>query len=205
MQFGGVIAEPCYTAFNGHAGRQASTDVSMSALGSFLITLRTPLGRTPGYAPIEFASLEDAYCDVCAGIPETAGALLREGLDPMACSYLICDPVGTIVMDVLFTDLLRPHLRQDLEAPEPITKRALPGQESLVQAAELRASAWAECERTRRAITRSKVLMSDADRLASALKARPGERRPRDTPAACCSGVGAVGARRALAGSRAPV
>jgi hypothetical protein len=177
----------------------------MSALGSFLIVLRTPLGRKPGFAPIEFASLEAAYCDVCAGIPETAGALLREGLDPMACSYLICDPAGAILMDVPFTDLLRPLLRQDTELPGATAERALPGREGLVQAAKLHATARAECERSRRAIKRSKVLMSDAHRLASALKTRLGERHKRTVPEASPAEAAPVATRRVLAGARAPV
>jgi hypothetical protein len=177
----------------------------MSAHGSFLITLRTPLGRTPGYAPLEFASLEAAYCDVCTDIPDAAAALLRDGLDPMACSYLICDHTGTVVMDVPFTDVLRPHLGQDIRPPTLPAERAILGQDSLAQAAELRASAWAACERARRAIERSKALMSDADRLAAALKTQLDERHGRVAAAAYPSEAATVRVRRALAGARAPV
>jgi len=57
---------------------------------------------------LEFGSLEEAYLDVCASIPEAARDLLIKRMDPLSPSYKIADARGRVLLDVPFTDILAP-------------------------------------------------------------------------------------------------
>lgn len=82
------------------------------------LDLRTPDGVEPGQL-LPFVSLEAAYCDVYAAIPDAAAALLAGGLDPMACSYLMRGEDGRVLAEIRFSELVRakppPPVRRDAE------------------------------------------------------------------------------------------
>lgn len=89
---------------------------------SFLIRLRAGDGTVRLLGDLGFASVEDAYLDACAAIPEAAGEELRARRNPFHCAFLIADQAGTVLLEVPFTDLLLPSERvpaRPRPAPEP--------------------------------------------------------------------------------------
>lgn len=71
----------------------------------FAADLRTPRGVEPGEL-IPFHDLEAACCDIYAAIPHTAAQLLRDGVDPMACAYLVRDEEDRLLVEISFAELL---------------------------------------------------------------------------------------------------
>lgn len=68
-----------------------------------------------GIDAIVYPSFEAAYLEVVASIPDMAADLLRRGLDPMKCAFLICDADDRLVETVHFRELVR----CDAQAPRP--------------------------------------------------------------------------------------
>jgi hypothetical protein len=73
----------------------------------FFFHLRTPDGIRRGSDLLPFHGVEAACCDIVATIPQAAADLLRAGIDPMRCSYLICDAADNLMMEVDFGELVR--------------------------------------------------------------------------------------------------
>ena len=75
---------------------------------SFYIHFSDGKRTFPSDLSVEFADLEQAYLEVCAGIPEMAHDLLIKRQDPMAAFYTIADDQGRTLMTVPFTEILKP-------------------------------------------------------------------------------------------------
>jgi len=72
----------------------------------FFLTFSDQRYLWPNDLGLEFASLEHAYLQVCAAIPEVARDLLADRQDPLTASCDICDDHGRVLMTVPFTDVL---------------------------------------------------------------------------------------------------
>lgn len=64
--------------------------------------------KLPSDLGLQFASLDQAYIEVCRTIPEIARELLIKRQDPLAASCTIADAKGRTLMTVPFTDVLSP-------------------------------------------------------------------------------------------------
>lgn len=74
----------------------------------FLLHIKTPAGIRRAIAPVQFPDLASAHHNVREDIPELAAELLRSGVNPMLCAYLICNTEGALLLEVPFTDLVEP-------------------------------------------------------------------------------------------------
>lgn len=81
------------------------------------LDLKTPTGIAPGETLTPFSSFEAACCDVYAAMPATAADLLRVGIDPMDCSYIVRSEDGRDMTEIFFSELVRGR------APSPAPDR----------------------------------------------------------------------------------
>jgi hypothetical protein len=139
--------------------------VSQNAL-FFQVSVRTPDGGQSRRSFMEFSSVEAACCDVVAAIPDVAADMLRDGIDPMQCAYLIYDEHGTLLMEVPFTDLLRTVAKRPDEPvlpPHPSASgSAVPDDALLARSAFLREIASAARDRSTRTIQRCREISAAA-------------------------------------------
>jgi len=87
---------------------------------NFLITLRTPKFAWPLFESVPFESVEAAYLDVCAAIPDAAADLLRERINPFHCVFLISDESGALLMEVPLSELLPRTSEAARQAERPL-------------------------------------------------------------------------------------
>jgi len=78
---------------------------------SFLIRVRSGDGTVRLLGELDVASLEEAYLDACAAIPDAASQEIRERRNPFRCAFIIGGLDGTVLLEVPFTDLLSPSER----------------------------------------------------------------------------------------------
>ena len=95
----------------------------MTSSRSFFTHLMTSEQVERGIDATVYPSFEAAYLEVVASIPDVAADLLRRGLDPMKCAFLICDGDDRLVETVHFSELVQCKIepleprRQDLLLP----------------------------------------------------------------------------------------
>lgn len=77
----------------------------------FFVSLRTPERTEPALGSLQFESLEEAYLDACAAIPDTAADLLRRRRNPFHCAFVISGEDGGLLLEIPFTDILPPSER----------------------------------------------------------------------------------------------
>lgn len=87
----------------------------MTSERSFFTHLMTSEKVERGIAAISYPSFEAAYLEVVASIPGIAADVLRRGLDPMTCAFLICDQDDRLLETVHFRELVR----NKTAVPEP--------------------------------------------------------------------------------------
>jgi len=93
---------------------------------SFVIRLRTGDGTVRLLGDLVFETVEEAYLDACAAIPEAAGAELRARRNPFRCAFLIAEHDGAVLMEVPFSDILPPSERESSRSdPALLPVRAL--------------------------------------------------------------------------------
>lgn len=90
----------------------------------FFFHLRTPRGLDRDDAGTTFPGLDEAYLDVCRAIPDMVGDLLRDGHDPLRCTFEIADDRGRLVMDVPFAERLVKTAARPPRGPNRAPNRA---------------------------------------------------------------------------------
>ena len=73
----------------------------------FFFHLETSRGLHPAKAMIRCEGPEDAFVEACRAIPAVAADMLRDGFDPMACSFIIRNARGEEMFTVPFSELIR--------------------------------------------------------------------------------------------------
>ncbi|MDP4027289.1 hypothetical protein Q8W71_32515 [Methylobacterium sp. NEAU 140] len=100
--------------------------------------LRTPDGLERDETGLVLRDLDAAYLEACATIPGLSVDLLREGRDPMACTFVITgapDP-DRILLEVPFDERVR-HIGRPTTPASPAAATALTRAQRLI--VELRA------------------------------------------------------------------
>ena len=69
-------------------------------MNGYGISLRGPDGALQELGTLEFASLQVAYADVLASIPDMAADLIRKRSNPFRYTYLIRDHAGAVLLEV---------------------------------------------------------------------------------------------------------
>jgi hypothetical protein len=82
----------------------------------YYVSLRIADRIEPAFDMLSFNSLEEAYLDACAAIPDTAADLLRKRRNPFRCAYIISDESGRFLLNIPFHEVLPPSERDDRSA-----------------------------------------------------------------------------------------
>lgn len=77
----------------------------------FRFHMRTPSGTEDDDVGLDCTDLEAAYFEACRSIPPIAAELMDEGVDPIACTFLIANAAGETLMEVPFDERLRQSRR----------------------------------------------------------------------------------------------
>lgn len=123
----------------------------------FLLHLSTPVGVEHAQASSPFADLEAAFVDIYAAIPDAAAGLLRRGVDPMGCSYLVHDEHDRFVDEVPFQELVGASAARP--SPDDRDQNARTN-DACRQARGIRARTQAECARSRQLCRESAALVA---------------------------------------------
>jgi hypothetical protein len=86
------------------------------------VNLRTAERTEPAFDSLHFASLEEAYLDACAAIPDAAADLLRQRRNPFRCAFIISGTDGSLLLEIPFTDILPPSERDGVAVELPSVK-----------------------------------------------------------------------------------
>jgi hypothetical protein len=73
----------------------------------FYFHLQTPEGLEPADFAVWCEGPEEAFMEACRAIPDIAAEMLRDGIDPMDCRFLIHNAKGDEMFIVPFAELIR--------------------------------------------------------------------------------------------------
>lgn len=79
------------------------------ALRKFYFHLATPAGIERDDIGLDLAGIEDAQHEARKAIPEIAASLLREGINPMQCSFIVEGEAGRVSTALPFQALVKAH------------------------------------------------------------------------------------------------
>ena len=128
----------------------------------FFIRMRAGNGQEQPIGHLPFPTLEEAYLDACAAIPEAAADEMRERRNPLRCAFLITDPDRGVLLEVPFTDVLPPSERGSDAAPVPRRETSVPAvlDAEMQRTARLRRAAEQLHERAVLSVGRSRRLLA---------------------------------------------
>lgn len=101
---------------------------------SFIIRLRAGDGTVRLLGDLSFSTVEEAYLDACAAIPEAAGAELRARRNPFRCAFLIAEQGGAVLLEVPFSDILPPSERESVPSDPALVPAKVPWNVELLRA-----------------------------------------------------------------------
>ena len=87
-----------------------------------LLMLRTEDGGTEHLDEIAYVSIEEAYLDICAAIPNMIADLLRQRMNPFAYAFVLLNSAGTELLEVPFSELLPPVARKPSSTESSVPK-----------------------------------------------------------------------------------
>ena len=122
----------------------------------FYFHLVTAAARSEDIEGIDFPTLEVAYLDACKAALEISFEALRRRQDPSGYRFEVCDENRRLVLDLPFSEVLKPGGFNRAAPLEPLYARI---QERLLRGRELKAEIAAGLVQARRSMETAKATL----------------------------------------------